>query len=83
MCNCPKVHFYDVDFKLYGMKVVPSCKNCGSPLSDEQAKKFEKEIMKHWGFEDKKQRNLKEFYCVNFINILKKKKSVVLDDQDV
>ena len=54
MCDCSKVHFYDVDFKLYGMKVVPSCKNCGSPLSDEQSKKFEKEIMKHWGFEEKK-----------------------------
>lgn len=54
MCNCSKVHFYDVDFKLYGMKVVPSCKNCGFPLSDEQSKKFEKEIMKHWGFEEKR-----------------------------
>ena len=47
-------HFYDVDFKLYSLKVIACCKNCGNPLSDEQSKKFEKEIMKHWGFEEKK-----------------------------
>ncbi|MGN6559363.1 MAG: hypothetical protein ACTHJ2_02455 [Candidatus Nitrosocosmicus sp.] len=54
MCNCSKIHFYDVDFKLYRLKVIPTCKNCGDPLSDEQSKKFEKDIMKHWGFEEKK-----------------------------
>jgi hypothetical protein len=33
------------------MKVIPSHKNCGDPLSDEQFTKFEKELIKHWGFE--------------------------------
>jgi hypothetical protein len=54
MCNCAKIHFYDVDFKLYGMKVVPSCKNCGDPLSEEQASKFTKDLMKYWGFKEEK-----------------------------
>jgi len=54
MCSCSKVHFYDVDFKLYSLKVIACCKNCGNPLSDEQSKKIENEIMKHWGFAEKK-----------------------------
>jgi len=33
---------------------VPSCKNCGDPLSDDQTSKFEKDLMKYWGFEEKK-----------------------------
>ena len=24
MCNCPKVHFYEVDFKLAGLRVIPT-----------------------------------------------------------
>jgi|GEM_PF-88548 len=52
MCDCPGVHFYEVDFKLYGMKVVPSHKNCGDPLNNEQFSKFEKELIKYWGIEE-------------------------------
>ena len=52
MCDCPSVHFYEVDFKLYGMKVVPSHKKCGDPLSNEQFSKFEKELIKYWGIEE-------------------------------
>jgi hypothetical protein len=36
------------------MKVVPSHKNCGDTLSDEQFSKFEKELIKYWGFEERK-----------------------------
>lgn len=52
MCDCPSVHFYEIDFKLFGMKVVPSHKNCGDPLNDAQFTKFEKELIKYWGFEE-------------------------------
>jgi hypothetical protein len=52
MCDCPSVHFYEVDFKLFGMKVVPSHKNCGDTLNDAQFTKFEKELIKYWGFEE-------------------------------
>ena len=52
MCDCPSIHFYEVDFKLSGMKVIASHKNCGDPLSDDQLAKFEKELIKHWGFEE-------------------------------
>lgn len=54
MCNCPNIHFYEVEFKLVGMKVVPTHKNCGDYLSDDQFSKFEKELIKYWGFEAKK-----------------------------
>jgi hypothetical protein len=53
MCNCPSVQFYEVDFKLAGMQVVPTHKNCGEALNEEQNSKFEKELVKYWGFEDK------------------------------
>ncbi len=53
MCNCTSVHFYDVSFKLDGMRVVPTCKNCGESLNNDQFSKFEKELIKQWGFEDK------------------------------
>ena len=52
MCDCPSVHFYEVEFKLTGMKVIATHKNCGDPLSDEQHTKFEKELVKSWGFEE-------------------------------
>lgn len=55
MCNCPKVHFYEVDFKLAGVKAIPNHKNCGDPLNDDQFSKFEKELIKYWGFEEKKE----------------------------
>jgi hypothetical protein len=54
MCNCPNIHFYEVEFKLVGMKVVPTHKNCGDHLSDEQFSKFEKELIKYWRFEARK-----------------------------
>jgi hypothetical protein len=53
MCNCLSVQFYEVDFKLAGMQVVPTHKNCGDALSEEQHSKFEKELIKYWGFEEK------------------------------
>jgi hypothetical protein len=55
MCKCPKVHFYEVDFKLAGMRVVPTHKNCGDPLNEDQSSKFEKELRKYWGSEEKKE----------------------------
>jgi hypothetical protein len=54
MCGCPKVHFYEVEFKLAGMKVIPTHKNCGDPLSNEQFSKFDKELVKYWGIEEEK-----------------------------
>jgi hypothetical protein len=53
MCNCPKVHFYEVEFKLLGMRVVPTHKNCGDSLNENQSAKFEKELIQYWGFEEK------------------------------
>ena len=55
MCNCPKVHFYEVEFKLSGMRVVPTHKNCGESLNEDQSSKFEKELIKYWGLEEKKE----------------------------
>lgn len=52
MCDCSKVHLYEVEFKLEGMIVVPTHKNCGESLNDKQADKFQKELIKSWGFED-------------------------------
>ncbi len=52
MCNCPKVTFFEVDFKLHGMKVVPTHKNCGGSLNDDQFSQFEKDLNKYWGFVD-------------------------------
>ena len=52
MCECPKVHLFEVEFKLDGMTVVPTHKNCGFPLDEKQADKFQKELVKSWGFED-------------------------------
>lgn len=52
MCDCPSVHFYEVEFKLTGMKVIATHKNCGDPLSDVQFTKFEKELVKYWGIEE-------------------------------
>lgn len=53
MCDCPSVHFYEVDFKLAGMRVVPTHKNCGESLNDNQFSKFEKELIKYWRFDEK------------------------------
>ncbi len=51
MCNCPKIHFYEVEFKLAGMRVVPTHKNCGDPMTDEQSTKFQKELIQYWGID--------------------------------
>ena len=66
MCNCPNVHFFEVDFKLAGMQVVPSHKNCGDALNEDQNSKFEKELLKYWGFENK----ARQFGKVNFTFLL-------------
>ena len=55
MCECSKVHLYEVEFKLEGMIVVPTHKNCGASLNDKQAEKFQKELMKTWGFEEEEE----------------------------
>ena len=51
MCECSKVHLYEVEFKLDGMTVVPTHKNCGDALNEKQANVFQKELVKSWGFE--------------------------------
>lgn len=52
VCDCPRIHLYEVEYKLEGMIVVPTHKNCGASLNDKQADKFQKELVKSWGFED-------------------------------
>ena len=52
MCECEKVHMYEVDFKLDGMVVVPTHKNCGEALNEKQVDKFQKELVKTWGIKD-------------------------------
>jgi hypothetical protein len=42
---------YEVEFKLDGMTVVPTHKNCGDRLNGKQVDKFQKELVKSWGFE--------------------------------
>ncbi len=49
MCECSKVHLYEVEFKLDGMRVVPTHKNCGFALGQKQADKFHQELVKSWG----------------------------------
>ena len=52
MCECSKIHLYEVEFKLAGMIIVPTHKNCGDKLNEKQADIFQKELVKTWGFED-------------------------------
>jgi len=52
MCECDKVHMYEVEFKLDGMVVVPTHKNCGVALNEKQLEKFRKELVKTWGFQE-------------------------------
>ncbi|HEX9846323.1 MAG TPA: hypothetical protein VGA92_07680 [Candidatus Nitrosotenuis sp.] len=42
---------FEVEFKLAGMSVVPTHKNCGNALSETQADKFQKELVKSWGLD--------------------------------
>ena len=55
MCECNKVHMYEVEFKLDGMTVVPTHKNCGDRLNAKQADKFQIELVKSWGLEEEKE----------------------------
>ena len=52
MCECSKIHMYEVEFKLRGMVVVPTHKNCGFALDPKQADKFQKELVKSWGLDE-------------------------------
>lgn len=52
MCECSKIHMYEVEFKLNGMVVVPTHKNCGFALDAKQADKFQKELVKSWGLDE-------------------------------
>ncbi|MBA4454594.1 MAG: hypothetical protein H2B05_06590 [Nitrosopumilaceae archaeon] len=52
MCDCSKVHLYEVEFKLDGMTVVPTHKNCGFALGEKQAGKFTQDLVKSWGLEE-------------------------------
>ncbi|MDP3781208.1 MAG: hypothetical protein Q8Q69_08525 [Nitrosopumilaceae archaeon] len=54
MCDCSKVHLYEVEFKLDGMAIVPTHKNCGDALNGKQADIFQKELVKSWGLEEEK-----------------------------
>jgi len=50
MCDCSKIHMFEVEFKLDGMTVVPTHKNCGDALNEKQNDTFQKELVKSWGF---------------------------------
>ncbi len=52
MCECSKVHLFEVEFKLDGMIVVPTCKKCGFALGEKQAEKFSQELVKSWGIDE-------------------------------
>ena len=51
MCDCAKVHMYEIEYKLAGMTVVPTHKNCGNALNETQLDKFQKELTKSWGMD--------------------------------
>ena len=51
MCDCAKVHMYEIEYKLAGMTVVPTHKNCGNALNETQLDKFQKELVKSWGLD--------------------------------
>ena len=55
MCECPKIHFYEVEFKLDGMITVPTHKNCGDRLNEKQAATVEKVLVRSWGFEQEEE----------------------------
>ncbi len=52
MRDCTKVHLYEVEFKMDGMTVVPTHKNCGVELNEKQADTFQKDLIKNWGFKE-------------------------------
>ena len=47
-----KLSLYDVEYKLYGMNVVPVDKNTGKVLDEKQIVTLRKQLMKNWRFED-------------------------------
>ncbi len=51
MCECAKVHMFEIEYKLAGMVVVPTHKNCGNALNETQLEKFQKELVKSWGLD--------------------------------
>lgn len=51
MCDCAKIHMYEVEYKLAGMSVIPTHKNCGNALNETQLDKFQKELVKSWGLD--------------------------------
>ncbi len=51
MCDCAKIHMYEVEYKLAGMTVVPTHKNCGNALNETQLDRFQKELVKSWGLD--------------------------------
>lgn len=51
MCDCAKVHMFEIEFKLAGMNVIPTHKNCGNALNETQLDKFQKELVKSWGLD--------------------------------
>jgi len=55
MCECSNVHLYEVEFKMDGMIVVPTHKNCGLALNEKQAEKFQQDLVKNWGFEQEEE----------------------------
>lgn len=52
MCDCAKVHLYEVEYKLAGMTVVPTHKNCGNSLNEKQSEKLQKDLVKLWDLEE-------------------------------
>ena len=50
-----KLSLYDVEYKLYGMNVVPVDKNTGKVLDEKQIVTLRKQLMKNWRFEDEEE----------------------------
>jgi len=42
---------FEVEYKLAGMTVVPTHKNCGFSLNETQLEKFQNELVKSWGLD--------------------------------
>jgi hypothetical protein len=42
---------YEIEYKLAGMSVIPTHKNCGNALNETQLDKFQKELVKSWGMD--------------------------------
>jgi len=42
---------FEVEYKLSGMAVIPTHKNCGNALNEPQLEKFQKELVKSWGLD--------------------------------